>query len=94
MFSQFKITLSTLEVFLTQAGLETQTLTGDMSRSQRTRALIEFEKASSSTILLMSIRSGAVGINLTQANHVFIMEPVCHNVNNGSNLYLVSQLGN
>ena len=31
------------------------------------------------TIFLLSMRAGAVGINLTQANHVFIMDP-CLNV--------------
>jgi SNF2 family DNA or RNA helicase len=27
------------------------------------------------TVFLLSIRSGAVGINLTAANHVFLLEP-------------------
>ena len=31
------------------------------------------------SIFLLSMRAGAVGINLTQANHVFIMDP-CLNV--------------
>ncbi|CAN0524211.1 unnamed protein product, partial [Scytosiphon promiscuus] len=28
------------------------------------------------TVFLLSVRSGAVGINLTQANNVFLLEPV------------------
>ncbi len=28
------------------------------------------------TVFLLSVRAGAVGINLTQANNVFLLEPV------------------
>ncbi|CAM9513328.1 unnamed protein product [Ectocarpus sp. 8 AP-2014] len=28
------------------------------------------------TVFLLSVRSGAVGINLTQADHVFLLEPM------------------
>ena len=46
-----------------------------MSLKKRTKALSEFQNDPPTTIFLLSMRAGAVGINLTQANHVFLMEP-------------------
>lgn len=34
-----------------------------------------FKKDSETTVFLLSQRTGSVGINLTAANHVFLMEP-------------------
>lgn len=44
----------------------------------RSKALRDFQNDPPTTIFLLSMRAGAVGINLTQANRVFIMEP-CFN---------------
>lgn len=46
-----------------------------MSMSKRAKALREFQNDPPTTIFLLSMRAGAVGINLTQANRVFLMEP-------------------
>ena len=43
--------------------------------SKRAKALRDFQSDPPTTIFLLSLRSGAVGINLTQANRVFLMEP-------------------
>eukprot|EP01083_Nonionella_stella_P085377 236754_1 len=43
--------------------------------AKRAKALREFQNDPPTTIFLLSLRSGAVGINLTQANRVFLMEP-------------------
>jgi hypothetical protein len=50
-----------------------------MSRVARTKALAEFQNSPPTTVFLLSVRSGACGINLTTANNVFMMEP-CLNV--------------
>ena len=42
---------------------------------KRAKALHDFQHDPPTTIFLLSLRSGAVGINLTQANRVFLMEP-------------------
>lgn len=44
-------------------------LVNDVSSSQA------FQGDPPTTVFLLSIRSGAVGINLTAANHVFLLEP-------------------
>jgi SNF2 family DNA or RNA helicase len=49
-----------------------------MSMKKRAKALSDFQQDPPTTIFLLSMRAGAVGINLTQANRVFIMEP-CFN---------------
>lgn len=75
-FSQFRTTLSFLQTALRSAGVQYSTLSGDMTRTQRTRALEGFAADPNLVVFLMSTRAGAVGINLTQANHVFLFEPV------------------
>ena len=74
-FSQFSETLERLKTGLSDRGYGYRTLTGGMSRSQRSKALSDFQKDPPTTVFLLSTRAGAVGINLTQANHVFLMEP-------------------
>lgn len=74
-FSQFGETLKRLKTGLTDRGYQYRTLTGGMTRSQRTKALSDFQKDPPTTVFLLSTRAGAVGINLTQANHIFLMEP-------------------
>jgi len=39
------------------------------------QAIEAFQKDPSTTVFLLSMRSGAVGINLTSANYVFVLEP-------------------
>jgi superfamily II DNA or RNA helicase len=59
-------------------GFQFRTLSGDMSMKKRAKALSEFQNDPPTTIFLLSMRAGAVGINLTQANRIFLMEP-CFN---------------
>jgi superfamily II DNA or RNA helicase len=59
-------------------GFQFRTLSGDMSMTKRTKALSDFQNDPPTTIFLLSMRAGAVGINLTQANRIFLMEP-CFN---------------
>lgn len=39
------------------------------------QAIQAFQKDPPTTVFLLSIRAGAVGINLTAASHVFLLEP-------------------
>jgi len=47
-----------------------------MPMKQRANALEAFQNDPPTTIFLLSIRAAACGINLTQANRVFILEPL------------------
>lgn len=62
--------LQALKPRLLAAGFQWRSLTGDMSLSARTAALLEFQTDPPTTIFLLSIRAGACGINLTEANQV------------------------
>jgi len=74
-FSRFTSTLHCMKQELPKHGFQFRTLSGDMPMSQRAKSLREFQSDPLTTVFLLSLRSGAVGINLTQANHVFLMEP-------------------
>ena len=74
-FSQFKSTLDYLKEELPKHGFQFRTLEGSMTMTNRAKALRQFQNDPPTTIFLLSMRAGAVGINLTQANRVFLMEP-------------------
>ena len=67
-------TLNVLKIELENAGLKYRTLTGDMSLSKRKKALDMFQNDPPTTVFLLSIRAGAVGINLTQANFIVLLD--------------------
>jgi superfamily II DNA or RNA helicase len=77
-FSQFTSTLQWLKEELPNHGFQFRTLSGDMTMKKRAKALSDFQNDPPTTIFLLSMRAGAVGINLTQANRIFLMEP-CFN---------------
>ena len=60
---------------LPRHGFGHRTLTGDMSKAARAKALADFAADPPTTVFLLSVRAGACGINLTTANHVFMLEP-------------------
>jgi SNF2 family DNA or RNA helicase len=53
------------------SALEPLLLTGDMDASQRAAAVAEFARDDRRTLLLLSLRAGGVGLNLTAASYVF-----------------------
>jgi SWI/SNF-related matrix-associated actin-dependent regulator of chromatin subfamily A3 len=78
-FSQFTQTLTWLQIELPKYDFSFRTLLGSMTMANRAKALADFQNDPPTSVFLLSMRAGAVGINLTQANHVFIMDP-CLNV--------------
>ena len=42
---------------------------------QRARSIDDFQSDPPTTVFLLSVRSGCVGITLTAANYVFLLEP-------------------
>jgi SNF2 family DNA or RNA helicase len=75
-FTQFKASMAWLSSELPKRGFDFRSLDGSMSQKEREEALLAFRDDPPTTVFLLSVRAGAVGINLTEANHVFLMEPL------------------
>ncbi|KAL1956904.1 hypothetical protein VTO42DRAFT_6651 [Malbranchea cinnamomea] len=75
-FSAWTSHLDLIEIALEENGLRGYTrLDGTMSLKQRNEALAKFNDDGDTTILLATIGAGGVGLNLTAASRVYIMEP-------------------
>ncbi|KAF6233694.1 P-loop containing nucleoside triphosphate hydrolase protein [Scenedesmus sp. NREL 46B-D3] len=74
-FSQYNSTLEWLQRRLPEEGFSFRTITGSMAQRKRARAIEAFQSDPPTTVFLLSMRSGAVGINLTAASHVYLLEP-------------------
>ncbi|KAJ4416620.1 hypothetical protein N0V82_006629 [Gnomoniopsis sp. IMI 355080] len=76
-FSQFTFLLDLLEIPVKyELGLKYCRYDGGMSRTQRDAAALDFQDSSSETkVMLVSLKAGNAGLNLTSANHVIILDP-------------------
>ncbi|KAK1995718.1 SNF2 family domain-containing protein [Colletotrichum falcatum] len=74
-FSQFTSFLSLIEPALTRANIKFLRLDGSMAQKTRAAVLNEFQESKTFTVLLLSLRAGGVGLNLTSAKRVFMMDP-------------------
>jgi DNA repair protein RAD5 len=74
-FSQFTSFLSLIEPALRRANMKFLRLDGTMAQKARAAVLDEFKESKQFTILLISLRAGGVGLNLTSAKRVFMMDP-------------------
>jgi DNA repair protein RAD5 len=73
-FSQFTGFLDLIEVALDRDKFPWVRLDGSCSQKQRSKALKLFASTSDRPrIFLISLRAGGVGLNLTSANHVFMV---------------------
>ncbi|XP_020494331.2 helicase-like transcription factor [Labrus bergylta] len=75
--SQFTRFLTILETPLREHGFSFVRLDGTMSQKKRTQVIREFQSsaADSPSIILLSLKAGGVGLNLTAASRVFLMDP-------------------
>nr|XP_020472266.1 helicase-like transcription factor isoform X2 [Monopterus albus]XP_020472267.1 helicase-like transcription factor isoform X2 [Monopterus albus] len=75
--SQFTRFLTILETPLREHGFSFVRLDGTMSQKRRTQVIREFQSsaANSPVIMLLSLKAGGVGLNLTAASHVFLLDP-------------------
>ncbi|KNC96716.1 uncharacterized protein SPPG_07926 [Spizellomyces punctatus DAOM BR117] len=74
-FSQWTNMLDLLEPSLRTYGFGFVRLDGKMSRQDRTDAMESFKTDPSVTVMLVSLKAGGVGLNLTSASRVYILEP-------------------
>uniref|UniRef100_A0A8C1I784 Helicase-like transcription factor n=1 Tax=Cyprinus carpio TaxID=7962 RepID=A0A8C1I784_CYPCA len=75
--SQFTRFMDLIEVPLREYGFSFTRLDGTMAQKTRAKAIQDFQDSSpgNPTIMLLSLKAGGVGINLTAASHVFMMDP-------------------
>lgn len=74
-FSQFTSFLSLIEPALSRANVRFLRLDGTMAQRARAAVLEQFTEKKGFTVLLISLRAGGVGLNLTSAGRVFMMDP-------------------
>ncbi|KAM6960682.1 helicase-like transcription factor [Aplochiton taeniatus] len=100
--SQFTRFLTLLETPLREHGFSFVRLDGTMAQKRRAQVIEEFQNASpdSPAIMLLSLKAGGVGLNLTAASQVYLMEPAwnpaaeeqcvdrCHRLGQKKNVFI------
>ena len=74
-FTQFLQTLEHTAKILRNANIPVYVLHGAVPTKQRQLILAEFNGNSKGAVLLMTLKTGGVGLNLTKASYVFHLEP-------------------
>lgn len=74
-FSQFTSFLDLIEPALKRDHIPFLRFDGTMAQKQRATVLKEFADSKKPYVLLLSLRAGGVGLNLTCAQRVFMMDP-------------------
>ena len=74
-FSGWTTFLDLIEIAFQDNGIEFVRLDGTMSLSQRSAVIDRFNTDPSVTVMLISIKAGGQGLNLTAASKVYMMEP-------------------
>ena len=74
-FSQWTSLLDLIEPHLEAAGLSFVRLDGSVPQAARAGIVAEFQAASGPPVMLASLKAGGTGLNLTAADHVFLVDP-------------------
>ncbi|KXS14988.1 hypothetical protein M427DRAFT_123923 [Gonapodya prolifera JEL478] len=74
-FSQFVNFLDLVQWRLKRSGFECVKLDGRMSPQQRDTIINEFMTNVNIDVFLISLKAGGIALNLTEASHVFLMDP-------------------
>ena len=74
-FSGWTAHLDLIQMALRENGISYTRLDGKMTRTARAAALESFRDDPSVHVILVSIAAGGLGLNLTTANKVYVMEP-------------------
>jgi hypothetical protein len=75
LFSSFVKHLNMFRTQLEKDGIEYAYLTGSRNRRQREDAVRHFQTKKKCSVFLISLKAGGVGLNLTAADYVFILDP-------------------
>jgi SNF2 family DNA or RNA helicase len=74
-FSQWTSMLDLVEIALTKANVEYVRFDGSMSRKDRDTTLQKFKNDPDLSVCLFSLKAGGIGLNLTEATTVFMLDP-------------------
>lgn len=74
-FSQWTSMLDKIEDALEEANISYDRLDGTMKREERQRAMDALKYDPKTEVLLVSLRAGGVGLNLTAARRVYLIDP-------------------
>ncbi|KAK3952419.1 P-loop containing nucleoside triphosphate hydrolase protein, partial [Pseudoneurospora amorphoporcata] len=74
-FSEWTLTLDYLAQLMQQSGISYVQIDGRTSPAERSKHLRAFQESSQISVLLISIGTGAIGLTLTAASHIHIVEP-------------------
>ncbi|KAI9135928.1 SNF2 family N-terminal domain-containing protein [Paraphysoderma sedebokerense] len=74
-FSQFTSFLDLIEPVLKSYGIKFVRLDGGMSQQRRENSITCFKEKPAITVILVSLRTGGVGLNLVCAENVFLLDP-------------------
>jgi len=74
-FSQWTSVLDILARCLDQEDILYERLDGSMTRATREAAMDRFKTDDQIPVFLMSLKAGNLGVNMTSANHVYMLDP-------------------
>jgi SNF2 family DNA or RNA helicase len=74
-FSQFLGMLALIREKLTQLGVKFEYFDGSTSAPDREKAIQAFQNDEETRVFLISLKAGGVGLNLTAADYVYIVDP-------------------
>lgn len=74
-FSQFLGMLSLIKATLKENNIAFEYFDGSTSPSERERAIQNFQSDENCRVFLISLKAGGVGLNLTAADYVYIVDP-------------------
>jgi non-specific serine/threonine protein kinase len=74
-FSQFLGMLALIKEQLTKLGIDYEYFDGSSTIQERERAIERFQNDPKCSVFLISLKAGGVGLNLTAADYVYIVDP-------------------
>ncbi|KAI3886869.1 hypothetical protein MKX03_037179 [Papaver bracteatum] len=74
-FSQWTSFLDLLQIPLSRSNISFVRLDGTLSQQQREKVIKQFSEENDIMVLLMSLKAGGVGINVTAASNAFVLDP-------------------
>lgn len=72
--------LDKIEDALEVKGIKYDRLDGTMKRDERTRAMDALKNDPACEVLLVSLKAGGVGLNLTAAQRVYLVDPYWYGI--------------